>query len=133
MGNHTLAIRIYWENTDASGRVYHTQYIQFAERGRTEYLRLLGCEQTAILQNIGVYFVVKSLTADFMGYAQLDDEIIVNTTVSQIKGAKVIFEQHIVKHHKPIVYINTVVVIVDKNGTPKRIPKYLIDKFNHVV
>lgn len=133
MVNHTLPIRIYWENTDASGRVYHTQYMQFAERGRTEYLRTLGFNQTTILQDAGVYFVVKSLTVDFMGYAELDDEITVATTVSELKGAKMGFEQNIIKHAVPIVHLMVTVAVVGKNGTPKRIPKYIIDKFNYIV
>ncbi len=131
---HALSIRIYWENTDASGRVYHSQYIQFAERGRTEWLRyMMGVQQTDIIAKTGVVFVVTSLTSDFIGYAELDDTVVVKTFVSLLKGAKMVFHQHIVKGDTVIVRLQVTVASVGKNGVPVRMPKYIIDKFNKIV
>lgn len=131
---HTLPIRIYWEDTDAGGRVYHANYIAFAERGRTELLRhIFDVAQADVMESIGVIFVVKSLSADYMGYAILDDMIVVETTISKIQGAKIIFQQRLLKNNVPIVVLDVVVVGVDKNACPTRIPKYILEKYTQLV
>ncbi len=124
---HSISIRVYWENTDAGGRVYHTQYMAFAERGRTEWLRhVMGLNQTDIIAKTGVTFVVKSLTTDFIGYAVLDDTLVVKTHMHSIKGAKMLFDQYILNGDTVIVTLQVLVVCVGKKGMPVRMPKYIM-------
>lgn len=85
-------IRVYYENTDAGGVVYHAQYLNFFERARTEYLRSLGFSQQKLLaQNIA--FVVKHLEIDYKEAARLDDQLIVETKIAEIRKASIVFEQ----------------------------------------
>ena len=92
---HSLPIRVYYEDTDAGGIVYHSNYLKFCERGRTEYLRQLGIEQdTYLAQNIA--FVVKSMAIDFKLAAKFNEQITVNTQIHQIKRASVEFLQTII-------------------------------------
>ena len=78
-GVHRLALRVYYEDTDAGGIVYHANYLKFAERARTEMLRCLGLDHGALRGRYGVAFTVRSLTADFVAPARLDDRLIVAT------------------------------------------------------
>ena len=78
-GVHRLALRVYYEDTDAGGIVYHANYLKFAERARTEMLRCLGLDHGALRERYGVTFTVRSLTADFVAPARLDDRLIVAT------------------------------------------------------
>jgi acyl-CoA thioester hydrolase len=78
-GVHRLRIRVYYEETDAAGIVYHAAYLEFAERARTEMLRCLGLDHGALRERYGVTFTVRSLTADFVAPARLDDRLIVAT------------------------------------------------------
>jgi acyl-CoA thioester hydrolase len=78
-GVHRLALRVYYEDTDAGGIVYHANYLKFAERARTEMLRCLGLDHGALRERYGVTFTVRGLTADFVAPARLDDRLIVAT------------------------------------------------------
>lgn len=94
-------IRVYYEDTDAGGIVYHSNYLKFCERARTEFLRNLGIEQdTYLKQNIA--FVVKSMAIDFKQAAKFNDELQVLTELTQIKRASVEFIQTITKNEQPV-------------------------------
>lgn len=90
---HKLAVRVYYEDTDAGGVVYHSRYLNFFERGRTEYLRQGGCNQSKLIQDLDLAFVVKKMSIDYCYPAKLDDDLVVETTVSEIRKASIIFEQ----------------------------------------
>jgi acyl-CoA thioester hydrolase len=70
-------LRVYWEDTDGAGIVYYANYLRYLERARTEWLRAAGCEQRSLAQREGVVFVVRSLTAQFLRPARLDDALVV--------------------------------------------------------
>ena len=96
-------IRIYYEDTDAGGIVYHANYLKFCERARTEFLRELGIEQDAYLKH-NIAFVVKSMDIDFKSAAKFNDELIVSTTVSRLKKVSVEFEQIIKNKNEQLVF-----------------------------
>ena len=89
------SLRVYYEDTDAGGVVYHTNYIKYFERARTEWLRTLGYSQASLSRDEGVVFSVVSVTTRFLLPARLDDELTVRTQATLAGGASVNFEQEI--------------------------------------
>src|SRR6187401_3714862 len=90
-GRHILPVRVYYEDTDFSGIVYHASYLRFMERGRTNYLRLLGADQRALFGEVereapGFAFVVRSMTIDFRKPARMDDVLEIMTVPLEVKG-----------------------------------------------
>lgn len=90
----TYLVRVYYEDTDAGGVVYHARYLHFFERARTEFLRQLGFSQQLLLAE-NIAFVVKKMEIDYKIAAKLDDLLHVETTISQIKGASIVFIQRL--------------------------------------
>ncbi|THA16450.1 tol-pal system-associated acyl-CoA thioesterase [Rodentibacter pneumotropicus] len=90
-------VRVYYEDTDAGGVVYHARYLHFFERARTEYLRKQNFSQQILLQEQQAAFVVKSMTIDYCVLAKLDDYLIVETEVMAIKGATILFKQRLMR------------------------------------
>ncbi|WP_044470349.1 tol-pal system-associated acyl-CoA thioesterase [Mannheimia massilioguelmaensis] len=86
-------IRVYYEDTDAGGVVYHARYLHFFERARTEFLRALGFSQQSLLEVYRIGFVVKSMNIDYRFPARLDDLLMVESKVIEIKGASILFSQ----------------------------------------
>ncbi|WP_144185956.1 tol-pal system-associated acyl-CoA thioesterase [Elioraea rosea] len=84
---HRFQLRVYFEDTDAGGVVYHASYLRFAERARTEYLRDLGLPHQQLIARDGLIFVVKSLSVEYHRPARLDDSLVVATRVSRLGGA----------------------------------------------
>lgn len=93
---HFFPIRVYYEDTDAGGVVYHARYLHFFERARTEWLRDLGFSQQNLLAQ-SIAFVVKTMKIDYKTPARLDDQLTVATQVQAIKGARIIFQQRLLK------------------------------------
>ncbi len=95
---HRLAVRVYYEDTDFSGNVYHASYLRFLERGRTEFLRALGIEHSRIFENGGAggcHFVVRAMTLEFRKPALMDDALSVETRLNGLGGASVEMRQEI--------------------------------------
>jgi acyl-CoA thioester hydrolase len=88
-------IRVYWEDTDAGGVVYHASYVRFLERGRSEWLRALGIHQQALSRDRDLLFAIRSMQLDFLRAARLDDELTVGTSLSGRRGASLTFQQGI--------------------------------------
>ena len=93
----TLPIRVYYEDTDAGGVVYYANYLKFCERARTEWLRTLGVSQQALIDEQGLAFVVRSVQADYLASARLDDALEVVTRVAMLRRASILFEQQIMR------------------------------------
>lgn len=93
--NDFLVCRVYYEDTDAGGVVYHARYLHFFERARTEFLRRLGFEQQQLLDQKNIAFVVTNINIDYKSPAKLDDQIVISTNVIAVKFSQVIFEQKI--------------------------------------
>ncbi|WP_373100702.1 MULTISPECIES: tol-pal system-associated acyl-CoA thioesterase [Pasteurellaceae] len=89
----SFPVRVYYEDTDAGGVVYHARYLHFFERARTEYLRGLNFSQQTLLHERNIAFVVKSMQIDYCLPARLDDLLRVDTDVTEVKGATILFTQ----------------------------------------
>ena len=118
---HTLPIRVYYEDTDMAGIVYYANYLRYIERARSDWVRGLGIDQNAMKAQ-GLVFAVRRVEADYLMPARLDDELIVETEVVQVTGARLVMDQ-VWKRGKDRLFhaIVTVVVITD-TGHPARMP-----------
>src|SRR5881398_2540005 len=101
-GRHLMQVRVYYEDTDFSGIVYHANYLRFMERGRSNYLRLLGADQQALFaqaerQAPGFAFVVRSITIEFLKSARMNDVLEVVTAYEEVKGASIKLQQRILR------------------------------------
>ena len=90
-------VRVYWEDTDAGGVVYHAGYLRFMERARSEWMRALGVDQMAYKQATGLAFMVRDMHIDFLRPALLDDELSVTVEVKERRAASILFAQTILK------------------------------------
>lgn len=90
-------VRVYWEDTDAGGVVYHASYVRFLERARTEWMRALGVDQMVFKQSTGLAFMVRDMQVDFLRPALLDDELSVTVEVKEWRAASILFAQMITK------------------------------------
>ena len=131
MSQHNF--RVYYEDTDAGGVVFYANYLKFIERGRTEYLRDLGFDQGKITKEKNIVFVVKSLSADYLSPAYLDDVIQVQTNIKLSKNASLVFTQKILNLEKNTVLFNAevkVVSVLKNNLKPCAIPQEIMEKLN---
>ena len=92
-----LPVRVYYEDTDAGGVVYYANYLKFCERARTEWLRTLGVSQQTLIDEQRLAFVVRSLQADYLASARLDDALTVVTRVATLRRASILFEQQVMR------------------------------------
>ena len=125
--------RVYYEDTDAGGVVFYANYLKFIERGRTEYLRDLGFDQSVLANQKNVVFVVKSLSADYLSPAYLDDMVEVQTNIKSIKNASLVFAQKILSLEKNTVLFNAevkVVSVLKNNLKPCAVPQEIMEKLN---
>ncbi|MFZ7217268.1 tol-pal system-associated acyl-CoA thioesterase [Avibacterium avium] len=131
MQRFSLPIRVYYEDTDAGGVVYHARYLHFFERARTDYLRELGFSQQALLDEHNLVFVVKTMQIDYRLAAKLDDLLTVETQVSRIKGATILFSQQIKRNDVLICTAEVKVACVDLTKMkPVAIPQEIKAAFN---
>ena len=124
-----MEVRIHYEDTDFSGVIYHANYLRFMERGRTNYLRLLGTDHRALFEDAkteapGFAFVVRSMALDFFKPAFMDDVLEVITTPTEIKGASISLRQECRRGADLIVQASVRVACVS-GGKAQRIPKAL--------
>ncbi len=119
----TLPVRIYYEDTDAGGVVYYANYLKYLERGRTEFLRVLGFEQRALAREAGIAFAVRSLAAEYLKPAVLDDELVVTTAVEALGRAQVAFAQTIKRGEETLLTAQVRVACLElARGKPAAIP-----------
>jgi acyl-CoA thioester hydrolase len=118
---HRLALRVYYEDTDFSGRVYHASYLRFLERGRTEWLRERGFEQREMARGDAIVFVVHRLTIDFLGPATMDDMVTIETRLTTLGAASFDFSQVILRGEIKLAAA-LVSVVALKGDRPARLP-----------
>jgi acyl-CoA thioester hydrolase len=128
-GRHVMAVRVYYEDTDFSGAVYHASYLRFMERGRTNYLRLLGADQRALFEATekeapGFAFVVRSMQIEFLKSARMDDLLEVVTMSEEVKGASITLQQKVMRGADALVEAQVRVAFVS-GGRARPIPKPL--------
>ena len=128
---HCLSIRVYYEDTDFSGVVYHASYLRFMERGRTELLRDLGIHQQAIHSGDTDYkpfaFVVRGMNIEFLKAAKMDDMLVVETSAKEVKGASAILAQRVLRGDEVLVTADVRVAAV-ADGRAARLPVEVREK-----
>ena len=122
---HRLSVRVYYEDTDFSGLVYHASYLRFFERGRTELLRDAGADQSVLhAGGQGLFFAVRRMTVDWLKPARMDDVLTVETRTVAVRGATLDIGQRIVRDDVELVTA-TVLIAALVAGRPVRIPDHL--------
>lgn len=125
MLEYTLLIRVYIEDTDAGGIVYYVNYLKYFERARTELIRSMGVDKTAVMED-GSVFVVTSASIDYLMPARLDDEIVARAKVIGAGGASIVFEQEVLRGDAVLARGKVTAALTDgKTGRPKRMPMNL--------
>ncbi len=120
--NFSINIRVYYEDTDFSGHVYHGSYVRFFERARTEWLRNLAIYHSELAKQ-GLAFVVTHMEVDFIRPAHIDDLLKVNVKIISLQGARIILEQKIKRNKEEISKAKIIVALIGSNSRAKRIPK----------
>lgn len=128
-GRHVMPVRVYYEDTDFSGVVYHANYLRFMERGRTNYLRLLGIGHGELWEQAqseapGFAFVVRSMQIEFLKPARMDDLLQVTTTPQEVRGASIVLLQRVMRAQETLVEARVRVACV-AGGRARPIPKAL--------
>ncbi|MPZ40158.1 MAG: tol-pal system-associated acyl-CoA thioesterase [Rhizobiales bacterium] len=128
-GRHVMQVRIYYEDTDFSGAVYHASYLRFMERGRTNYLRLLGADQRALFEETereapGFAFVVRSMQIEFLKPSRMDDVLEMVTETEEVRGASIALHQRVTRGAEVVIDARVKVALVS-GGRARPIPKPL--------
>ena len=128
-GAHHMQVRVFYEDTDFSGIVYHANYLRFMERGRTNHLRLMGAEQHALFEQAheetpGFAFVVRSMQIDFLRPARMDDVLDIVTWPVVVKGASITLAQEVRRGEEVLVKAQVRVAFIS-DGKAQPIPKSL--------
>lgn len=122
---HRLDVRVYFEDTDFSGVVYHARYLHFLERGRTDYLRLHGIGHRELMDGAfgePMAFAVRRMEIEFLRPARIDDILIVETRTALLGGARVVLDQRILRGEEVLVEAKVKVAVISPDGRPRRMP-----------
>ena len=128
-GRHVLVVRVYYEDTDFTGIVYHANYLRYMERGRTNHLRLLGADHRALFEETakeapGYAFVVRSMNIEYLKPARMDDVLDVVTEPEEVKGASITLRQRVMRGDELLVEAHVRVAFIS-GGRARPIPKPL--------
>ena len=129
---HRLFARVYYADTDFSGVVYHARYLEFLERGRSDYLRLAGVRHTELadgLRGEKIVWVVRHMEIDFLKPARMDDVLAIDTSTDKISGARIFMAQEIRRGEETLIAARVEAAIVGESGRPRRFPKEWIAAF----
>jgi acyl-CoA thioester hydrolase len=134
-GVHTFPVRVYYEDTDAAGIVYYANYLCFAERARTEALRLSGIDQSDLMNEHKIGFVVRRCTADFLKPAMLDDLLTIQTRLHDISKVSMDMRQTIMRGDETLVTLDVKLAVVGEGMKLTRLPEFvrkaMLRIFNH--
>jgi tol-pal system-associated acyl-CoA thioesterase len=126
---YSFPVRVYFENTDAGGVVYHSEYLKFLERARTEWLRHLGYDHQTLARDHRVIFVVSAAAVDFTKPARLDDTVAVSVRLESLGKVRCVFAQEIRRDDEVLVSARvTVACVTGENMKPVEIPEGLRKK-----
>ena len=124
---HSLAVRVYYEDTDLAGIVYYANYLKFIERGRSEWLRALGVDQLRLKTDSGRVFAVRRIEADYLRPARFHDLLAVETTLDQMTAARIVVSQTVRREGDPLFTARVTLACLDAQGRPVRLPKGLAE------
>ena len=125
-GLHQLPIRVYYEDTDFSGYVYHANYLKFCERARSDFLRVLGVNQNSMFAE-GAAFVVRRMNCDFLRPAKFDDILTVESSPGEAKGARFEIRQQVLRGNEVLFTADVTAVLIDRNGRPRRLSPAVLE------
>ena len=127
--HHVLPVRVYFEDTDFSGLVYHASYLRWCERGRSDYLRLVGNEHRTLIEGGDgaepSAFVVRRMHLEYLKPARIDDVLEVETRVAEVKGAALRLTQRVMRGETVLFEADVLVVLVSVSGKPQRLSQRL--------
>jgi acyl-CoA thioester hydrolase len=126
-------VRIYWEDTDAGGVVYHAQYLAFLERARSEWMRAQGYGQELLRQEHDLLFAVRAMQLDFLKPARLDDALEVTAALQECRRASLIFVQEIRRGEERLLAATVRIAALGTDFRPTPIPQPLYDELNALV
>ena len=124
---HKNNVRVYYEDTDAGGVVYHSNYLKYAERSRTEMLRKYKIEQEVLKNNYSIRFIVKDLFIEYYKAAILDDYLTIKSLIIKISSAKIKMEQEIYRKNTLLAKINITLGSINLEGKPSRLPIFVLN------
>lgn len=128
---HRLDVRVYFEDTDFSGVVYHARYLHFLERGRTDYLRLHGIGHRELMEGAfgePMAFAVRRMEIEFLRPARIDDVLTVETRTALLGGARVVLDQRILKGEEVLIEAKVKVAVISPDGKPRRMPALVAER-----
>ncbi len=134
-GIHRLIVRIYFADTDFSGVVYHGRYLEFLERGRTEFLRVSGIHHAELASGLSgekLAWVVRKMQIEFLKPAHIDDILFIDTQIEKISGARILMKQTIQCDVKLLISANVEAALINNEGRPRRFPTSFIKKWHNV-
>ena len=129
---HIIKARVYFADTDFSGVVYHARYLEFLERGRSDFLRLSDIHHTELADGKHgerIVWVVRRMEIDFRGPARIDDILTVETRTQAVSGARIFMAQQILRDDEVLIDAKVEAAIIGEAGKPKRFPKEWIERF----
>lgn len=126
-GTHRYPVRVYYEDTDAGGIVYHANYLRFIERARSEMLRLLGLKHGELADVTGVSFAVRRLTIDFIAPAKLEDTLEVETRITDTGGASFAVAQTVRRDGRDMARADLKLAVINRAGRAARLPEPVRD------
>ena len=133
-GVHRLPIRVFYEDTDFSGYVYHANYLKFCERARSDFIRLIGFDQnTMFAADTRTAFVVRRMVCDFLKPARFDDVLVVESRPGALSGARFMVAQAVKRGEDTLFTAEVTAVLIDGRGRPTRIPPEMTARFQAVV
>lgn len=118
---HHYVLRVYYEDTDMGGIVYHANYLKFIERARSEWVRSLGNDQNA-MKEAGIVWVVRRIEAEYLASARFEDELAIETTIESLSGVRLVMNQVVLRDGKPIFTATVSAVCMNNAGKPVRLP-----------
>lgn len=119
---HTISLRVYYEDTDLAGIVYYANYLKFIERGRSEFVRARGIDQSALKAQSGIVFAVRRVEADYLSPAKFDDLLTVETQLTELKGASLTMHQRVLRGETLLFTATVVLVCLSDAGRAARLP-----------
>lgn len=126
---HRLPIRVYYEDTDFTGLVYHGNYVRYFERGRSDALRLMGVGHAELLDgDEPMAFVISTMSLTFLKPARIDDALVVRTRYRAVKGPRLLISQSIVRGDDALCRAEVEAVCIHMDGRPRRPARLLVDK-----
>ena len=121
-------IKVYYEDTDSTGRVYHSNYLNYLERARTEYIYDLGYNHNELFKKYDLYFVVKKMNIDFKSSAKFEDILNIKSKILETTKYKIIFNQKILRNEMLLIEAEVVIVSINAMGKLIKIPDEMINK-----